>query len=179
MKKTTETVTFRLSAPLIESLREEAKEDHVSLNTLMTQLIISHEKWGKHSRKGCFMPIPKDFLMLLMDQLSVDEIKKIVQTKTETCKDVITLFRAKYDLDSFLDFIETWFRVSAFPYRKDVTENKIKLVIMHVMGEKWSLFLSLLLQYNLEALTKEKILVETTDQTVTVEIPIKPSMFIK
>lgn len=178
MVKESESVTFRIPIDLLESLRMEAQEDNVSLNTLVNQVIIGHEKWHKYSKKAGFITIPKDFQKLLMGKVTNDEIIQITQQKSKYCKDIVSMLRTSYSLDSFLDVIETWFKICNFPYRKDMNKNKLKLTVQHNMGEKWSLFLSLLIQINLEKLIveksiDEKSIVEMTDETVIIEIPCK------
>lgn len=167
-----ESITFRIPIELLESLRIEAQEDNVSLNTLVNQVIIGHEKWHKYSKKAGFITIPKDFQKLLMAKLTNDEIIQITQQKAKYCKDVVSMLRSNYSVDSFLDVIEMWFKISNFSYRKDMNENKLRLTVQHNMGEKWSMFLSSLIQINLERLIDEKLIIEMTDETVIIEIPI-------
>jgi hypothetical protein len=55
-------------------------------------------------------------------------------------KDMTLLLRKEYTLSSFLDTIESWLRVSGFPYRHDEdsnTDNCIQtFVIQHDMGKR-------------------------------------------
>jgi hypothetical protein len=173
MKKDNESITFRLSSSFLESLRKEALENHTSVNTLVTRLISEHEKWHKYAKSVGFISMPKDFQRLLLDNITKNQLIEITEKKADNCKDAITLLRSNYDLDSFFDVIETWFTVSGFSYRKDVDTDKIKLTVHHDMGEKWSIFLSILCQRNFEKLTNEKTLVEITDKTVIIVVPIK------
>lgn len=136
-------------------------------------MIIGHEKWHKYSKKAGFIPIPKEFQILLMSKVTNEEIIQITQQKSIGCKDVISMLRTSYSLDSFLDVMETWFKISNFPYRKDMSENKFRLTVQHNMGEKWSIFLSSLIQINLEKLIDEKCIIEMTDETIIIEIPNK------
>lgn len=173
MVKESESITFRIPSDLLELLRNEAQEDNISLNTLVNQVIIGHEKWHKYSKKAGFITIPKDFQKLLMSKVTNDEIIQITQQKSKYCKDVVSMLRTSYSLDSFLDVMETWFKISNFPYRKDMSENKLRLTVQHNMGEKWSVFLSSLIQINLEKLIDEKSIIEMTDETIIIEIPNK------
>ena len=178
MRKESESITFRIQVSLLKSLRTESFENHISVNTLVNQLIIEHEKWHKYARHVGFISIPKDFQRTLLDNITKNKLIEITQKKAENCKDIITMLRPSYDLNSFLDVIETWFMISGFSCRKDENADIIKLNIHHDMGEKWSVFISILLQQNLEKLINGKILVEMTDKTVIVVLPKNQSVII-
>ena len=176
MAKISESVTLRIPTSFLESLHKEALANHTSVNTLVNHIIIEHEKWHKYAKNVGFITIPKDFQQSLLNNIPKNKLIEITQKKTDSCKDVISLLRSTYDLDSFLDVMETWFVISGFSCRKDVTPDIIKLTVHHDMGEKWSIFLSILFQQNLEKLTNEKTLVELTDKIVTISIFRKQSV---
>ena len=178
MVKESESVTFRVPTSLLESLRRESLENHTSLNTLVNQIIIKHETWGKYFNKAEFMSIPKDLQKSVLSKLTKNEIIQIAQQKSESCKDVINMLRSNYSLDSFLDVIEAWCDDSNFHYRKEVNENKYKLTVQHTLGENWSIFLSTLIQSNLEKLTDEKCVIEITTNTIIITVPKKSSVIL-
>lgn len=173
MVKQSESVTFRISTTLLESLREESLKNNTSLNTLVSQLIIEHETWHKYSKNAGFMSIPKDFQRSLLNKVTKDEIIQITQQKAKMCNSIVSMLRSVYSLDTFLDVIESWFKISNFSYRKDVGTDVFRLTVQHNMGEKWSVFLSTLIQSNLEKLVNEKCVITITDESVSIEIPNK------
>ena len=83
MRKESESITFRIPVSLLESLRMESFENHTSVNTLVNQLIIEHEKWHKHARHVGFISIPKDFQRTLLDNITKNKLIKITQKKAE------------------------------------------------------------------------------------------------
>lgn len=89
------------------------------------------------------MSLPKTLITRLLEKHSEKEIESISQFIAKTqVKDIVLLLREKFDINSFLDVVENWLRVSNYPYQHQV-DNKIhKFVIQHDMGKKWSLFLS-------------------------------------
>ena len=57
-------------------------------------------------------------------------------------KDFVFLLRSKYNIESSLDVIETWIRISGHPYRHEVSYSRHSYVIQHDMGRNWSLYLA-------------------------------------
>ena len=166
----TESVTFRLSANMINELRLEADENNLSLSTLVNQIIYAHNNWHKYATKAGFIPIPKVLQILFLDKITNDEIQGIAKKKTDTCKDSIIMLRKEYTIETFLDAIETWAKMSGFDCRTVTHEDKLRFIINHNMGEKWSLFLVSLIKHNLEDLLDKKVICELTDQTIMLEI---------
>jgi len=61
--------------------------------------------------------------------------------KKET-KDFVLLLRNEYNIESALDLIETWIKISGHPYRHEVNYTRHSYVIQHVMGKNWSLYMA-------------------------------------
>jgi hypothetical protein len=86
-------------------------------------------------------------------------------------KDVLLLLRDENDLVSTLNVIETWVRVSGFPYKLEVDEEKevYSYVIQHDMGKKFSLLLATRARVILERLGKQGSFV-VTDNTIVLKV---------
>ena len=52
------------------------------------------------------------------------------------------LLRNEYNIESALDVIETWIKISGYPYRHEVNYTQHSYVIQHDMGKNWSLYLA-------------------------------------
>jgi hypothetical protein len=57
------------------------------------------------------------------------------------------MLRRKYNIHSALDMIETWLRVSGYPYTRnledlDYSSKLYSFIVQHQMGRKWSLYLA-------------------------------------
>ena len=73
----------------------------------------------------------------------------------EAIKDSILLMRNEYTIKSALDLLESWIKISDFPYRHNETnndQNKHSYVIQHDMGMKVSIYLARLYQFVLDDL---------------------------
>ena len=81
-------------------------------------------------------------LIDLINRLTEKEISSIAEyiAKNET-KDFVLLLRNKYNIESALDVIETWIKISGHPYRHEVNYAQHSYVIQHDMGRNWERFL--------------------------------------
>jgi hypothetical protein len=94
----------------------------------------------------------------LISRLSEKEISSIAEhiAKNET-KDFILLLRNEYNIEAALDVIETWIKVSGYPYRHEVNYTRHSYVIHHDVGKNWSLYLAELYRFLFEEFALEKV----------------------
>ena len=97
-----------------------------------------------------FISVRRELIVKLMEKLLEQEISSIVEYIAKTSnKDFIMMLRNQYNIESALDLIETWIRISGYPYRHEVdgdnTNNNNNYttihsyILQHDMGRKWSL----------------------------------------
>ena len=178
-KKTTSgSVTLRFDNEILNQLRDEANQKRISLNTLASQIFQSHVEYDTYAAKAGMASFPKSLLIRLMDGLDeqgVEDLSKYI-AKNEV-KDMTLLLRKEYNLSSFLDTIESWLRVSGFPYRYDQgssIDNRIqtRFVIQHDMGKRWSIYFEKLFRYVFEDLKVREYSFDNTDNSVTFKIQV-------
>ena len=125
-------------------------------------------KWGKlFDFRAAFIEDPSP-------PQEVEDLSKYI-AKNEI-KDMTLLLRKEYTLSSFLDTIESWLRVSGFPYRRDedITDNHTHtFVIQHDMGKRWSMYFDRLFKYVFEELNLRKYSFDNTDNSVTFKIQVE------
>jgi hypothetical protein len=90
-------------------------------------------------------------LSFLISKLPEKEITSIAEciAKNET-KDFVLLLRNEYNIESALDVIETWIKISGYPYRHEVNYTSHTYVIQHDMGKNWSLYMTELYRFLFE-----------------------------
>jgi hypothetical protein len=81
----------------------------------------------------------------------------------------------EYTIKSALDFLESWIKISDYPYRHEETnngQNKHSYVIQHDMGIKVSLYLATLYQFLFDELgqNKRRIEFDKTENTLAFTI---------
>jgi hypothetical protein len=155
-REKTESVTFRIESKALEKLRREAQQQDISTNTLVNKLIKDHLNWHSTAAKAGFVSIRRPFVSKVIKYLPEQEIISLAEyiAKTTT-KDSLLLMRKDYSMKSALDLLESWIKISEFPYRHEETyddQNKHVFVIQHDMGIKTSIYLASLLQFASEEL---------------------------
>ena len=138
-----ESITFRLDSTILNKLHREAEQKDISVNTLVSHIIRRHIDWHSNSAKAGFVTVRRGLLSNLINRLSEKEISSMAEyiAKNET-KDFVLLLRNEYNIESALDVIETWIKISGHPYRHEVNYTRHSYVIQHDMGRNWSLYIA-------------------------------------
>lgn len=166
-------VTLRFDAGMLEDLKKEAEHKRVSLNTLATQIFRTHTEYGSLSVKGGMVSFHKSLLIRIMEGLPEDEIVKLAEyiAKNEM-KDTVLLMKKQYNAAAFIDFIESWARVSGFEYRHDVNGNTHSFVIQHDMGNRWSMYIAQVIKHVFSDVEARWADFQSTDNTVAFNVEI-------
>jgi hypothetical protein len=79
--------------------------------------------------------------------------------------------KKEYTTKSALDFLESWIKISGYPYRHEESNNGQSYVIQHDMGKKWSTYLASLYQFLFDELGQnKKIEFDKTENTLAFTI---------
>ena len=176
-KPSSGSVTLRFDNGILNQLRNESNQKRISLNTLASQIFQSHVEYDTYASKAGMISFPKSLLIKLMDGLGEQEVEELSRyiAKNEI-KDMTLLLRKEFTLSSFLDTIESWLRVSGFPYRRDEdnsTDNSIQtFVIQHDMSKRWSMYFERLFRYVFEDLKLRKYSFDNTDNSIAFKIQV-------
>ncbi len=146
-----ESITFRLDNTILNKLRHEAEQKDVRINTLVSHIIRRHFDWHSNAAKAGFVTVRKGLLSNLISRLPEKEISSIAEyiAKNET-KDFVLLLRNEYNIESALDVIETWIKISGYPYTHEVNYTRHSYVIQHDMGKNWSRYIAELYRFLFE-----------------------------
>jgi hypothetical protein len=138
-----ESITFRLDSTILNKLHREAEQKDISVNTLVSHIIRRHIDWHSNAAQAGFVTVRRGLLSNLINRLSEKEISSMAEyiAKNET-KDFVLLLRNEYNIESALDVIETWIKISGHPYRHEVNYTRHSYVIQHDMGRNWSLYMA-------------------------------------
>jgi hypothetical protein len=170
-----ESVTFRIESNTLKNLRHEAEQKDISTNTLVNQIIKDHLNWHSNAAKAGFISIRRPFVSKVIKHLPEQEIISLAEYVAKTTnKDSILLMKNEYTIKSALDFLESWIKISGYPYRHEKTNNGQSMhsyVIQHDMGMKVSLYLASLCQFLFDELGQsKKIEFDKTENTLAFTI---------
>ena len=141
-KEETESISFRINRTLLDQLRIEADDRRMSTNSLAIQIFSDYVDWHSCATKAGFVAMKARLVSTLLERLSDMEVAEIAKdiAKNES-KDMLLILRNEYSMESVLDVIETWARISGYQYKHHTANSKQIYIIKHSMGRKWSLFL--------------------------------------
>ena len=153
-----ESITFRLDSTILNKLHHEAEQKDISVNTLVSHIIGRHIDWHSNAAKAGFVTVRRALLSNLINRLPEKEISCLAEyiAKNET-KDFVLLLRNEYNIESALDVIETWIKISGHPYRHEVNYTRHSYVIQHDMGKNWSLYMAELYRFLFEEFGLKKV----------------------
>jgi hypothetical protein len=144
----------------LKNLRHEAEKKDISTNTLVNQIIKEYLNWHSNAAKAGFVAVRRRFVTKVMSNLSEQEIILLAEYVAKSAnKDTMLLMKNEYTVKSALEFLESWIKISGYPYRHQETnngQNKHSYVIQHDMGMKWSIYLASLYQFLFDELGLKK-----------------------
>jgi hypothetical protein len=162
-----ESITFRLDSTILDKLHHEAKQKDISVNTLVSHIIRRHIDWYSNAAEAGFVAVRRGLLSNLINRLPENEISSIAEymAKNET-KDFVLLLRTEYNIESALDVIETWIKISGYPYRHEVNYTRHSYVIQHDTGKNWSLYLAELYRFLFEKFGLKRVEFDINNNTL-------------
>jgi len=169
-KKGTSVMSFRLDEDIVDALRKEAEEEEVSLNVLAGHVFRRYVEWERDARKVGFIPVNKELLTSLIGELDDKRIEDIVRLGKNIFKAQILYMENRYDLDSFLKWMEVTNRMSGFAQKHVVEAKTHEYIIQHDLNMKWSLYMRTLYEMILDDVYKKKIDFEVTPSTIVFKI---------
>jgi hypothetical protein len=170
-KKGTSVMSFRLDEDIVDALRKEAEEEEVSLNVLAGHVFRRYVEWERDARKVGFIPVTRDLLISLITEVDDKKIEEIVRKVGKNIfKAQILYMENRYDLDSFLKWMEVTNRMSGFAQKHVVEAKTHEYIIQHDLNMKWSLYMRTLYEMILEDVYRKKIDFEVTPSTIVFKI---------
>lgn len=134
---------LRIPFNLLESLREEAAKDDISVNSFIITVLRKYTSWGRFQERLGFMPLHKSMILTMLERLTSEEIEEIGRMqKDQTIRDFL-LFESGYNLKSFMKWIELRCKVLGFELlvkQEANPEPSVFVMIHHNMGQNWSLY---------------------------------------
>lgn len=134
---------LRIPFNLLESLREEAAKDDISVNSFIITVLRKYTSWGRFQERLGFMPLHKSMILTMLERLTSEEIEEIGRMqKDQTIRDFL-LFESGYNLTSFMKWIELRCKVLGFELlvkQEANPEPSVFVMIHHNMGQNWSLY---------------------------------------
>ncbi len=137
----TETITIRTSKEVLNRLREYAKEENITINSVINNCLIQSIEWSIPAKKAEWVPAPKRNLVAIMELLEEKEIIKVAsELGHSTPKETLLIMRGKYGLKEWLSVLKSRSKAAGFEHTEISDGHFVVITMKHNMGLKWSLF---------------------------------------
>ncbi len=172
-KETTRSITYRLPEKMIDELDGEAKQKKISQNVLVRQILERYLQWGRYSEKIGMIPVPKEILETLGEELDGRDIDEIINVVFPMIKNTVMFIKGGYDLERCIETLEDYMRASGMNSDHRVDGELHSFIIQHDLGMKWSVFTEQLLTQVFRNFASDKDLkFQTTDSTVILKVSL-------
>jgi hypothetical protein len=140
-------MTFRLDESLITTLRSESERQHISLNTMVNQIIQRFVEWDMYESKVGLISMLKPVVAELFKKTDKQEIIELARSIGKNATNDAALFmKNKMDLDSFLSWLEVGMRNSSVEIKHNIDESTQTYILRHELGVNYSLFYKTILE---------------------------------
>lgn len=163
----TKSITLRFPERILNEIEYMAKQEGVSINVMVGQILESFIEWESSARDGDWIVMPRLVLIKLMEQLDEVSLMKVASGVQGTYKDILVYMKGSSDLDTWISYLKHRAKRSGFHIRQINRNSKTTIIMQHYMGRKWSIFFKKLYEDVLKDLG-EKGVVEFTDDAIII-----------
>jgi hypothetical protein len=140
MKEKNTSVTFRFPTKEYNTLKKIAKNEKISLNTLVNHITSRFLEWDMIVQKSGWIIFHKNIMKEILQCVDDDKLTEIAEHAAEYLKDLTLLMSGTTDLESCLEMLRNKTMNSGFVIIESEHENNRRMVFQHDMGRKWSSF---------------------------------------
>ncbi len=142
----TRSISYRLPAHIVTELETEAMQKKISQNVLVKQILEKYVNWDRFADNIGMVPVPKDVLKTLGEEMEGDSINKIIDVMIPLVKDWVMFMKGNYDLKRAIEAFEDYMRASGMTSDHRIEGEVHHFIVQHNLGIKWSLFTEMLLK---------------------------------
>lgn len=142
----TRSISYRLPAHIVAELETEAMQKKISQNVLVKQILEKYVNWDRFADSIGMIPVPKDILKTLGEEMEGDSINKIIDVMIPLVKDWVMFMKGNYDLKRAIEAFEDYMRASGMTSDHRIEGEVHHFIVQHNLGMKWSLFTEMLLK---------------------------------
>lgn len=175
--KKTKTVgrSFRINEQWLNTLDLEAERAGISPNALLNRILQEYTESQRFVRRFGGMIVSRKSLSRLLDACPIEAVEEVaIKAGGIIGKDLFRTMGLKYNYENFTYAVLRIFGGYAnwFTCERHVIKDTEYFHLRHDMGEKWSLYVSKMLETLLYSCCNRKMKIELMEGAVTLEIPI-------
>ena len=154
----TTTMTFRLEENIVNLLRTESKRRHISLNSMINQILQRYAEWDMYESKVGLMSFLRPVAAELFKRKGKQEIIEIAtSTGKNATNDAALFMKNKMDLESFLSWLEVRMKNSSVEVNHSIEGSTHTYILKHELGENYSLFQKTVLELIFNDVLRKRI----------------------
>ncbi len=140
---------------LVEELRNEAESANISVNVLVNHIFRRYISWERDATRIGFLPVTKPLFVTLLEKLEESQLEQIALKSARNIIDIIIYMRKKFDLQTFLQWLDEMCRASGFAKKRVMMDTLYTYIVQHDLGMKYSLYLKTILKSLFNNLQKQ------------------------
>lgn len=166
-------ISFRLPEDIVEDIENQASRTGLTTNGLVREVLIKYTRWDIFASKIGLVPFPKDFLILLLKDLTQEKIEEISALFYQQFKDWTLYSKGKYGLKQCIETLEDYMKASGVESDHRIIGDEHKYIIRHNLGLHWSFFgANLLKNLFFDFVPEKRVEFTTSANTLTATISL-------
>jgi hypothetical protein len=132
--------TIRLTRDLDNLLQKDAKSKRISINSLLTSIIVKYAEWDRYAEKFGLVSLSRADSRLILEAIEDIKLSQIGNDLGKRAfKEFLMLWFKKTDVDKVLEGISLWCKYAGIAeYDFETDGRNYTITLHHDIGEKWS-----------------------------------------
>jgi hypothetical protein len=135
--------TIRISSELDAIIQRDAKERRLSVNALISMIMIRYAEWDRYNERFGIISLKRDAFAQIINKLEDKAVISLAEDiGQEVPRQFILFWFKKLTLETYLAYLSLVCRYAYFAeYELEVTGTDYTVSLIHDLGMKWSHFL--------------------------------------
>jgi hypothetical protein len=132
--------TIRLTRDLDNLLQKDAKSKRISINSLLTSIIVKYAEWDRYAEKFGLVSLSRADSRLILEAIEDNKLSQIGNDLGKRAfKEFLMLWFKKTDVEKVLEGISLWCKYAGIAeYDFETDGRNYTITLHHDIGEKWS-----------------------------------------
>jgi hypothetical protein len=132
--------TIRLTRDLDNLLQKDAKSKRISINSLLTSIIVKYAEWDRYAEKFGLVSLSRADSRLILEAIEDNKLSQIGNDLGKRAfKEFLMLWFKKTDVEKMLEGISLWCKYAGIAeYDFETDGRNYTITLHHDIGEKWS-----------------------------------------
>lgn len=133
-------LSVRITEKNLKNLRNEAKKENISLNSMVNHIFSDYLQWDLYANKVGWIVVLAEVFKGIIDELDEKTLHKVAIRTANSTSNVCTMMTRENSLDGFFFILRNRLKRSGIQYVESSEDGMTKFVIHHNLGKNWSYF---------------------------------------